>query len=155
AKTRRWQSRSNRSRRRQHNDTRSRTGTPAAAWRMAHGAVAERAMGGRHRVAQQQLRRVRERARYRGCARQGTQGLRRRAREEDGGEGGGPVSRRLVYTLANGEILVQPVGEAEEMPAVRYEIQKWKGADAKVVAQALRSVAEAIEAFDRKFEVPT
>ena len=65
------------------------------------------------------------------------------------------MSRRLVYTLANGEILVQPVGEAEEMPAVRYEIQKWKGADAKVVAQALRSVAEAIEAFDRKFEVPT
>lgn len=63
------------------------------------------------------------------------------------------MSRRLVYTLANGEILVQPVGEAKEMPAVRYEIPKWKGADAKDVAEVLRSVAEAIDTFDRKFSV--
>ena len=62
------------------------------------------------------------------------------------------MSRRLCFTLADGSILVQPVGEEHESPNVRYMLPQWRNTPTPVVVKALRDLADAIETYDRGFQ---
>lgn len=58
------------------------------------------------------------------------------------------MSRRLCFTLPDGTILVQPVGDIHEVPHVRYEVPRWRGDAPADVVKQLRNLASAIETFD-------